>query len=1577
MKKLIRKVFGIVLLLVMFMVYMPVSSTTIYADEPILVDTITATPGASSGKVFNGAVYKLKAEWTTADGSWSLSGTKRERIYIYRNDAQKISKVVFHLAQTRTAPSFYASSGLVTFSGDDIIVSNIDTTDTFVFYSNSEYYIDFASSVDIYVNPHTCSETEVTEENKIAEQASTCTANGWSAYWICSCGKVYAPNDFTKSYESENAWKTGDGKIAALGHDWEYVADGATITASCSRKATCGKADVSLTLSASNADHSGIENLSAFNTATKLGITESDVEIYKVETAGATSGGEKITGVPTKQGNYYASLTVGGQVAVKAFELSEDIEPLTFTAIESSVISFYKGNLTDAQYKKNDEAWTDCTRSSYDISMDTGDIVQFRASLAAPNYSSAKLKVTGGGVEASGDVTSLLNGVGGDVDLSGYGYYGSVTSGAGVLYQLFRDSTALITAPNLPSTKLSGYCYRGMFVNCSNLIEAPTLPAIELTDYCYNGMFQNCTSLENAPELPATSLAINCYESMFHSCSNLKTAPELPAPILKSECYSTMFVGCTSLERLPNISATTLANKSCYGMFINCTGIGLKNSREPGYEIPWIVPATTSASSWSTNIFNNLTDVPSQSSVTNNKMYYQKGSLHNFRYSTSGATLKAECDKAHDATCTVSRTLTITADDADYAEDTPYDGLSFGDGEKDAWDDVVGDPIIEYVGRGKTSYDGTTAPTNIGRYTVKVYPAAEEDNPTHVATANFNILDAHDWRYSADGNKIEAYCANEGCPSETDATHKASLTLNAEPQNYSDKVTYSATLDNASAWEALGLTVPTIKYFKATSEGGTDGDEEVTNLTGLAIGNYYATITVGDVTAKKAFKIILVDGEFTVEFVNKGNVVKTISKVKANSLLAELKLSAPGFVGWYKEAEGTTPWDFDTDTITADTKLYAKYVDTVTVTLNANGGTFAEGTETTHDIKIGRKLSEKTLNEIGSKAKYGAMVFSGWYKDEDCATPWDFKEDVVTEATTLYIGWGYPAGHEETAELSVTKVRDYTYTGKKITPAVSVSFGGRVLVPGVDYTVTYKNNIKAYTSVSVNNLVIKEDGSIDYSNVDTNKAPTIIIKGKKNYTNKTIALNFNILPVSLGDNADSLGNGVSADINDYYAVKKNGAIKVKGIVAYNGKKLSAKNYSLKLIPDNAIDADGKALPKEELAGQKIPKGASGTFKLTVAGKDNYKDGFVKTITVKENAKTLEKAKISTKKIEYSGHDLTVEEVVDAAKGKLTVKIAGKTLTYGTDYEVTFADQNAKAGSRTNCGVYPIVINAKGEYVGSRMGNVTVTGILIKKAVVSFEETSPVYTGSHIGANIKSVSINSVDKTVSLTEGIDYDVVVKNDVKAGKANVTITGKGIYSGTKKVSYKIQKKKLTNEMFENVTISDNAIYLGKYDYYGGVAITPDVSISYNGMNLINPADYSISYKNNKKAAGTAKAVIKGKGNYTGSVGATFTIGEDKINNEKINIKKAKVKVADQIYTGRAITISANEFERITIAGKEGNLTLGKDFEIIERSYTKNVNVGKAQFVIKGINDYDGYKLVTFRITKKDLKWWQKLFQ
>ena len=70
--------------------------------------------------------------------------------------------------------------------------------------------------------------------------------------------------------------------------------------------------------------------------------------------------------------------------------------------------------------------------------------------------------------------------------------------------------------------------------------------------------------------------------------------------------------------------------------------------------------------------------------------------------------------------------------------------------------------------------------------------------------------------------------------------------------------------------------------------------------------------------------------EFTVTFdSNGGSIVKT-QKVKAGEKVAELeedpKLIGHAFMAWYKEDGLTSEWKFDTDVVTADTTLYAKWI---------------------------------------------------------------------------------------------------------------------------------------------------------------------------------------------------------------------------------------------------------------------------------------------------------------------------------------------------------------------------------------------------------------------------------------------------------------------------------------------------------------------------------------------------------------------------------------------------------------------------------------------------------------------------
>lgn len=139
--------------------------------------------------------------------------------------------------------------------------------------------------------------------------------------------------------------------------------------------------------------------------------------------------------------------------------------------------------------------------------------------------------------------------------------------------QLFNGCDNLTTAPDLPATTLSQFCYQNMFRGCTSLTDAPSLPALNAVRYCYSGMFNGCSSLSVAPELPATTLGDNCYAGMFSGCTLLTTAPALLAMTLAKSCYYEMFYGCTSLTVAPVIEATTVASSSCYSMFSGCTSL--------------------------------------------------------------------------------------------------------------------------------------------------------------------------------------------------------------------------------------------------------------------------------------------------------------------------------------------------------------------------------------------------------------------------------------------------------------------------------------------------------------------------------------------------------------------------------------------------------------------------------------------------------------------------------------------------------------------------------------------------------------------------------------------------------------------------------------------------------------------------------------------------------------------------------------------------------------------------------------------------------------------------------------------
>ena len=117
-----------------------------------------------------------------------------------------------------------------------------------------------------------------------------------------------------------------------------------------------------------------------------------------------------------------------------------------------------------------------------------------------------------------------------------------------------------------------------------------------------------------------------------------------------------------------------------------------------------------------------------------------------------------------------------------------------------------------------------------------------------------------------------------------------------------------------------------------------------------------------------------------------------------NSQLPNPTADKKRFDGWYKESACTTKWLTDTDTITEDTTLYAKWTNLFTVTFNTNG----VGTQLAPvTVEAGAKLTASQLPNLNATKKR----FDGWYKEPTCTTKWIADTDTVTEDTTLYAKW--------------------------------------------------------------------------------------------------------------------------------------------------------------------------------------------------------------------------------------------------------------------------------------------------------------------------------------------------------------------------------------------------------------------------------------------------------------------------------------------------------------------------------------------------------------------------------------------
>ena len=549
-----------------------------------------------------------------------------------------------------------------------------------------------------------------------------------------------------------------------------------------------------------------------------------------------------------------------------------------------------------------------------------------------------------------------------------------------------------------------------------------------------------------------------------------------------------------------------------------------------------------------------------------------------------------------------------------------------------------------------------------------------------------------------------------------------------------------------------------------------------------------------------------------------------------------------------------------------------------------------------YELEPGRYSDFTLISSTDGKAEYGEVL----------------REDVPEDGIIPDGIW-----------MSDLQAGGYTYTGKAITPSFRVYDGKKMLAVKKDYTVSYKNNIKAATAD------------------DAKKAPTITVKSTGNYKG-TETRTFTITPASLKESNPQI------KAEDLYLAAPTGknpkGIKAVPVVTDNGKKLSEnRDYTVNHVTLNEQNAENKNANSYVTPGK---------YTVEITGKGNYTGTRQITVTLADVAKEqILMSKVTVAKVPDVTYDadlcdgnnakgmtpaLTV--TYGSGKNKVTlykegdVNAAGETVSAeNADYTVTWIN-NRYVGTATVVltGTGKILEDGtvSGQYFGKKRITFKIKGTALSASMVSWADgsknVSVVYNGGEqeprvrvsLQKKVKGKDGKMVTQTTYLWEYDDYykegdyKVSYLKNVDAGTATVVITGVGGYTGTVKKTFKITQADLAAEGTEakiaasgaqsaygsNASAESNAsgaikVAFAKNGAKPAIVVTAKLANG-NTVTLKEGKDYTITYANNKAVSEGKNLAekklplitVKGKGNFKGSIKQTFTITNkslaDKVN-------------------------------------------------------------------------------------------------
>ncbi len=600
-------------------------------------------------------------------------------------------------------------------------------------------------------------------------------------------------------------------------------------------------------------------------------------------------------------------------------------------------------------------------------------------------------------------------------------------------------------------------------------------------------------------------------------------------------------------------------------------------------------------------------------------------------------------------------------------------------------------------------------------------------------------------------------------------------------------------------------------------------------------------------------------------------------------------------------------------------------------------------------------LKRSTYNYDGTEHKPSAtLTINGAAATEGTDFKLSYEGDLVNAGTVTVTatGIGKYTGSVSTtyrinpqtltaADTSISVESAY-YNGSEQKPAVSVTHNGKKLTPDTDYTVTYTNNIEVtdYARARItgqgnykgtltqyftirkqdisncsiilsadsfpydgsdkrpevtvksgnNTLTASSDYTVSYSNNRAVGTATVTISGRNNYTGSA-SKSFRIVPADIANFTASL----SASTFGYDGSKKKPSATVR-----SGNKTLTSGTDFTVSYSNNVNA--------------------GTASAVITGKGNYSGSITKEFIITPADFSKLTASLATGTFSYDGTE---------KKPEVTVKSGSKQLTAGTDFTVSYTDN-------INVGTAKAVITGKGNYSGTITKSFKITQADLSKFTASLSADSFIYDGAE-----KKPEVTVKSDNAQLTAATDFTVSYSSNVNAGTATVTITGKGNYSGSIKKQFTITPADFSG--FSAELSADTVTYTGS-------AQKPGATVKSGDKVLVSGTDFTVSYSNNTNT-GTAKATIKGKGNYSGTITKEFTI-------TPADISQLTASLSADIFRYNG----AEQKPSVTVKSGDKTLVPDTDFTV---SYSDNIDVGTATVNITGQGNYTGSMTRTFTIT------------